>query len=35
MPVPPGDVSAKCEINNKYIGITYDEMQAVMITEPQ
>ena len=33
LPVPHGDVSARYEINNKYIGITYDETQAVMITE--
>ena len=33
LPVPHGNVSAKYKINDKYIGITYDEMQAVMITE--
>ena len=35
LPVPHGDVSEKYEISDKYIGITYDVMQAVMITEQQ
>ena len=35
LPVPHGDVSAQYKINNKYIGVTYDEMQAAMITEQQ
>ena len=30
-----GDVSAKCEISDKYIGITSDETQVVMITKQQ
>ena len=33
LPVLHGEVSAKYEISDKYKGITYDEMQAVMITE--
>ena len=33
--VPHGDVSTQYKINNKYIGITYDETQTVMITEQQ
>ena len=35
LPVPHGDVSAQYKINNKYIGVTYDEMQAAMITKQQ
>ena len=35
LPVQHGDVSAKYEISNKYIGITYDETQVVMIREQQ
>ena len=33
LPVPHGDISAHYKIDNKYIGITYNETQAVMITE--
>ena len=33
--VPHADVSAQYKIKNKYIGVTYDETQAVMITEQQ
>ena len=35
MPVPHGDIPAKYKISDKYIGITYDETQAVMIKEQQ
>ena len=35
LPVLHIDVSAKYEISDKYIGITYDETQVVMITEQQ
>ena len=31
--VPHGNVSAQYKTSNKYIGVTYDETQAVMITE--
>ena len=33
--VPHGALSAKYKINNKYFGVTYDEMQTVLITEEQ
>ena len=35
LPVPHGDMSARYKINDKYIGITYDETQAEVITEQQ
>ena len=35
LPVSHSDVSAQYKIYNKYIGITYDETQAVMITKQQ
>ena len=33
--IPYSDISAQKKINNKYIGVTYDETQAVVITEQQ
>ena len=33
LPVPHGDVSAKYKVNGKYLWITYDEMQTIVITE--
>ena len=33
LPVPHGDMSARYKTTVKYIGITYDETQAVVITE--
>ena len=33
LPVPHGNASAQYKINNKHIGVTYDEMQVVVITE--
>ena len=35
LPIPHDNVSAQYKINNKHIGVTYDEMQAVMITQQQ
>ena len=35
LPVPHSDMSAKYKINGKYIGIRYDETQAVVINEQQ
>ena len=35
LPVPNGDISEKYKNSDKYIGITYDETEAVMITEQQ
>ena len=35
LPVTHGDMSARYKITDKYIGITYDETQAVVITELQ
>ena len=35
LPVPHGDVSAKYEISDKYIGISYHETQVVVITKQQ
>ena len=35
LPVPHGVVSATYEISDKYMGITYDKTQAVVITEQQ
>ena len=31
LPVPHSNVSAQYEITNKYIGVTYDEIQAVLL----
>ena len=31
LPVQHGDVSVKYEISDKYIGITYDEIQEVVL----
>ena len=33
LPVPLGDVSAQYKINNKYIGITCDKTQVLVITD--
>ena len=35
LPVPHGNISGQYKINNKYIGVTYDEKQTVMITDQQ
>ena len=35
LPVPHGDVSGQYKFGNKYIGVTNNEIQAVMITEQQ
>ena len=35
LPVPHSEISAKYKIYNKYVGVSYDETQAVMITEQQ
>ena len=35
LPLPQDDMSARYYINDKYIGITYDETQAEVITEEQ
>ena len=35
LPVSHGDMSGRYKINDKYIGITHDETQAVVITEQQ
>ena len=35
LPVPHGNMSARYKTNDKYIGITYDKTQAVVIIEQQ
>ena len=35
LPVLYGDVSTQYKIDNKYVGVTYNETQPVMITEQQ
>ena len=35
IPVPHGDMSARCKINKKYIGITYDQTQVILVTGEQ
>ena len=32
LPVPQSDISAQYKINSRYMGVTYDETQAVMVT---
>ena len=35
LPVTHSDISAQYKINNKYMGVTYDETKAVVITKQQ
>ena len=35
LPVPHSNLSAKCNVNYKYIGVTYDATKAVAITDLQ
>ena len=35
LPAPYNNISAQHKINNKYIGVTYEETQAVIITKQQ